>query len=260
MKTIENSCVLADKCKVAGKQGVCNIACYPYVLAHGTDNGGFMGATGIPVKYRNSFLKNLPIQKENPQAYAVAKAYSEDVLSFVNRGVGLFLYSVASASNKLGTGTGKTTTATALGNEYLKARIIEHASGKTEIKHQPTVYIRVAELQNTYNKQFRGGFDEQEQATSKFNKMLKRMENAELLIMDDISLRASTEAFTNVLYDILDDRYINEKPIIFTSNFPIEKIGEVLSPQIQSRIEGMTEQIAFKGKDFRKVGVLNAGK
>ena len=260
METIENKCLLADKCKVAGKQGICNITCYPYVLAHGTDNGGFFNATGIPVKYRTSFLKTLPIEKANPQAYALAEAYVTDVLSYVNDGVGLFLYSVPNAQNKLGTGTGKTTMATALGNEYLKARIIEHASGKKLITNQPTFYVRVAEFQNTYNKQFRGGFDEQEEATTKVNKMMKKMQKSELLILDDVSLRASTEAFTNLFYEILDERYINEKPIIFTSNFPIEKIGETLNPQIQSRIEGMTEQVAFKGTDFRKGGILNARK
>lgn len=260
METIEHKCILADKCKVAGKPGTCNITCYPYVLAHGTDKGGFINATGIPVKYRTSFLKNLPIQEENPQAYAVTQAYINDVISFVNKGVGLFLYSVPNPQNKLGTGTGKTTVATAIGNEYLKARIIQHSKGENLIEHQPTVYIRVAEFQNTYNKQFRGGFDEQHEASDKVNKMMKRMEKAELLILDDISLRNSTETFTNVLYEILDERYINEKPVIFTSNFPIEKIGETLNPQIQSRIEGMTEQIAFKGKDYRKGGILNAGK
>lgn len=260
MKTIEDTCLLADKCRVAGTKGICNITCYPHVLAHGTDNGGFFNATGIPVKYRTSFLKTIPIQEANPKAFNIAKAYINDVVNFVNKGVGLFLYSNPNPTNKLGTGTGKTTVATAIGNEYLKARIIEHASGKAPIENQPTYYVRVAEFQNTYNKQFRGGFEEQEVASNKFNGMMKKMEKAELLILDDISLRSSTEAFTATLYEILDERYINEKPVIFTSNFPIEKIGEVLNPQIQSRIEGMTELIAFNGNDYRKGGILNAGK
>lgn len=256
MNTLENVCILADKCKKAGTSA-CNITCYPYVLTHGVgEMGGFIGATGIPQKYRNSFFKNLPIEKDNPQAYAVAKAFTADVVGFIDRGVGLFLYSVPNSENPLGTGTGKTTVATALGNEYMKARIIQHAKGERQIEAQPTLYIRVAQLQNTYNKQFRGTLEEQAEASSKFNKMLKGMEKAELLILDDISLRNSTEAFTNVLYEVLDERYINEKPIFFTSNFPIQKIGEVLNPQIQSRIEGMTEQIAFVGKDHRKGGIL----
>lgn len=256
METLENKCVLADKCKHAGKEGTCNITCYPYVLAHGTDNGGFFGATGIPKKYRSSFLSSLPIKEENPKAYQVATAYIKDVVAYVEKGVGLFFYSVPNAENKLGTGTGKTQTATAIGNEYLKARIIQHAKGERMIEHQPTMFVRVAEFQNTYNKQFRGSLEDQEEASTKFGKMMKRMNQAELLILDDISLRSATESLTNILYEVLDERYINEKPIIFTSNFPIQKIGEILNPQIQSRIEGMTERISFKGKDHRKGGIL----
>lgn len=256
MNTVENVCILADRCKKAGTDK-CNIVCYPYVLTHGVGElGGFMGATGIPKKYRNSFFKNLPIAKENPKAYAVAQAYTKNIIDFVNRGVGLFLFSVPNPENTLGTGTGKTQTATALGNEYLVARIIEHVSGKRQIEEQPTLFVRAAELQNMYNKQFRGSFEDTAEASEKFNKLVKRMEKAELLIIDDISLRSATEALTNILYEVLDDRYINEKPVIFTSNFPIQKIGEVLNPQIQSRIEGMTEQIAFVGQDFRKGGIL----
>jgi DNA replication protein DnaC len=256
METLEHKCVLADKCKHAGKEGICNITCYPYVVAHGTEHGGFFGASGIPQKYKASFLNNLPIKAENPEAYAVAQAYIKDSIGFVSRGVGLFLYSVPNALNKLGTGVGKTQTATAIGNEYLKARIIQHAKGEKKITDQPTLFVRVAEFQNTYNKQFRGGFEEQEAAAAKFSRMVDRMQKAELLILDDISLRSATEALTNVLYEILDERYISEKPVILTSNFPIEKIGEILNPQIQSRIEGMTEAIAFKGKDYRKGGIL----
>lgn len=256
MNTLENVCILSERCSKAGTDA-CNITCYPYVLTHGVgEMGGFIGTTGIPKKYRNSFFKNLPIAGDNPQAYAVAKAYTGKVLDFVQRGVGLFLYSVPNTENKLGTGTGKTMTATALGNEYLVARIIEHVTGNRIIEEQPLLFVRVAELQNTYNKQFRGTPEDTAEASHKFNRTMKRMGTAELLILDDISLRHATEALTNVLYEILDERYIKELPVIFTSNFPIQKIGEVLNPQIQSRIEGMTEQVAFVGSDHRKGGIL----
>ncbi len=255
METLEKLCILADECKLAGTES-CNITCYPYVLAHGIEKGGFLNATGIPPKFRRSFLHNIPIKEENPAAYAIAEAYIKDIMNFVKKGVGLFLYSVPNTENPRGTGTGKTTVAAAFGNEYLKKRIIEHSKGEREIKEQPTLFVRVAEFQNSYNKQFRGTIEEKEEAASRFSRLARRMEHAELLIMDDISLRSSTESMTNILYEILDERYVSERPVIFTSNFPIEKIGELLNPQIQSRIEGMTEKVAFHGKDYRKGGIL----
>ncbi len=254
MKTEVNKCIFAG---IGKHPETCDGSCYPSVLAHGlSGDGGFIATSNIPKKYRNSTFKTLPIKEENPQAYAVAEAYIKDVLNYVEKGVGLFFYSVPNKDNPRGTGTGKTQTATAIGNEFIKARIVEHTKGENQITNQPTLFVRVAEFQNTYNKQFRGGFEEQEKATNKLNRMIKGMANAELLLLDDISLRSSTEAMTNLLYEILDERYINEKPVIFTSNFPLEMIGETLNEQIKSRIEGMTEQIAFKGKDFRKGGIL----
>lgn len=254
MNTKVNKCIFSG----IGKHDTeCKGDCYPSVLAYGlSGNGGFMASSNIPKKYQNIFLEDLPIKEANPKAYAVSNAYIENVLDFVNRGVGLFFYSVPNTENPRGTGTGKTQTAITIANEYMRERIVQHTKRDKSIESQPALFIRVAEFQNTYNKQFRGGFEEQEKATSKLNNMVKRMEESELLILDDISLRSSTEAMTNLLYDILDERYINEKPVIFTSNYPIQKIGEILNPQIQSRIEGMTELIAFVGKDYRKGGVL----
>ncbi|CDQ21718.1 ATP-binding protein [Halobacillus karajensis] len=257
MSTNEHICLLGDKCEYAGVKLPDDSLCYTHTLAHGIQgDGGFYGASGIPKKYRNSFFENLPIKADNPQAYKVAEAYISNVLDYVEKGVGLFFYSVPNKDNPRGTGTGKTTTATAIGNEYIKQRIIQKVTGQKDIKHQPTLFVRVSELQNTYNKQFRGSFEDQEKASTKFGRMLKKMENAELLILDDISLRSSTEPFTNILYEMVDKRDIEEKPIIYTSNFPVDKLPETLDHQTTSRVEGTTEQIAFKGTDHRKGGIL----
>lgn len=250
----KNKCIFEG---IGNHEENCDGGCYPSILAYGLDGDrGFYKSSRTPNKYRSVFLEDLPIEKENPDAYKVTRVYVNRAIEYVEKGVGLFFFSVPNKDNPRGTGTGKTQTAITIGNEYQRQRIVQHCTGGKRIETQPTLFIRMAEFQNTYNKQFRGGFEEQETASNKFNKMLKAMETSELLILDDISLRSSTEAMTNILYEVLDDRYINEKPVIFTSNYPITRISELLSPQIQSRIEGMTEQIAFNGKDYRKGGVL----
>src|SRR5699024_8037498 len=91
----------------------CDGTCYPSVLAYGlSGTGGFMETSNIPKKYQNKFLPDLPIKEANPDAYKVVNVYSKNVLDFVERGVGLFFYSVPNRINKLGTGTGKTLSAT----------------------------------------------------------------------------------------------------------------------------------------------------
>lgn len=251
MSTLENVCKLSPKCKKAGSE-VCNVTCWAYVVAHGSSGtGGFWKATNVPKKYQESDIEI--IKSQNPQAYQVAKMYLNNIVDYVNQGVGLFLYSIPNAENRMGTGTGKTTVATNLLNEYVLARIIEHASGKRRIEVQPAYFLRASEFQNTFNSQFRGNDEMKIEATEKYYRLKKLMMETELLVIDDISLRNSTEALTNELYEILDERSIEEKSTIFTSNQPIEKVGEMLSEQIASRISGMSEMIGFYGKDNRKI-------
>lgn len=255
MNTLENSCVLASTCKRAGEVGYCNLLCYPYILAHGSNGkGGIWNSTRIPNKYRVLRKKDLGmLQQENPQALVIANTYIDRLVEFVNNGVGLYLYSIPNALNKNGTGTGKTTVATTIGNEYAIARIKEHATGKAPIENLPVLFLRVSEFQNLYNSQFRGTEEHREEASHKYYEFKKTMQECELLIMDDISLRNATEALTNEMYEILDTRSIEQRSVIFTSNVPVEKVGEMLSEQIASRIMGMTELVGFLGKDNRKV-------
>lgn len=251
--TLQDKCVLASQCKAAGTDK-CNVFCYPYTQAHGNSGvGGFWGATNVPRKYRGRFAKNLNlIQQQNPQAYQILSVYAENVLDYVAEGVGLFLYSIPNPENPMGTGTGKTTAATTLVNEYTIQRVIQHVSGKKRLDQQPAVFIRASEFQNTFNAQFRGTEEARMEASEKYYDMKNLMMTVELLVLDDISLRNSTESLTNELYEILDERNIEGLATVLTSNLPLQKVGEMLSPQIASRIAGMTESVGFVGKDNRK--------
>ena len=82
------------------------------------------------------------------------------------------------------------------------------------------------------------------------------MLQAELLVIDDIGLRNSTENFANELYEVIDERANDELATIYTSNYPIDSLGEILSHQIASRIEGSSIELEFEGKDNRKGGLL----
>ncbi|MCS0827452.1 DnaA/Hda family protein [Cytobacillus firmus] len=254
METLKDVCVLASGCKAAGT-GRCNITCWPYVLAHGASGkGGFWNSTNVPKKYKTRRSHNLNlIEKQNPQAYGLAKMYADNVLQYVEDGVGLFLYSIVSQENRMGTGTGKTTVATTLINEYTIERIKEHASGKRKIEVQPAYFLRASEFQNTHKAKYSGSDAERAEATAKFNQLKKLMIETELLVIDDISLRNSTESLTDEFYEILDERNIEGRTCIFTSNQPIQKVGEMLSEQIASRIAGMCELVGFVGRDNRKM-------
>lgn len=255
MEAVKNECICGKNCPMGENPSQSTDLCYPYILLYGlSGKGGFWWSSGVPKKYKDRKLSNLNIiEKQNPQAYQVASMYGKNILEYVNDGVGLFLYSIPNADNKMGTGTGKTTVATTLINEYIIARVKQHTSGGRRVSVLPAYFLRASEFQNTFNSQFRGTEEMRIEATEKYYRLKNLMLNTELLVIDDISLRNSTEALTNELYEIFDERSIEEKSTIFTSNQPIEKVGEMLSEQIASRIAGMSELVGFYGKDNRKI-------
>ncbi|WP_324658910.1 ATP-binding protein [Bacillus cereus] len=258
LETKDSVCKLAPYCKKAGKQGYCNALCSPFLLLHGEGEGGLWKATNVPPKYKSSFFSNLPIQADNPVPYSMVKRYTGNILENVQNGVGLFFYSIPNGENRLGTGTGKTTTAVAILHEYLLARIKEQSRGGRVIETNPALFYKASEFQTLYNSQFRGTFEMQEKASLRYYKVKALLMKAEMLVLDDIGIRQKiTDAFENELTEIIDARDSKMLMTIYTSNLPLEKLGDTLGDRIASRIEGMTEQVAFKGKDHRKGGVLS---
>lgn len=229
-----------------------------YLSIHGEEGtSGLWKSTNVPIKYKNSFLGNLPIKEDNPIAYTFCKAYTGNILENVQNGVGIFFYSIPNGSNRLGTGTGKTTTAIALLHEYLIARAMEEMGGGRKITSNPALFYKATELQSLYNSQFRGTFEMQEKASFRYYKVKNLLLNAEMLVLDDIGIRQKiTDAFENELTEIIDGRDSKMLMTIYTSNLPLEKLADTVGDRITSRIEGMTEQVPFKGKDHRKGGIL----
>lgn len=258
METMNHICKLSGSCRVAGKEGYCNVLCSPFLLLHGdTGMNGLWKATNVPRKYRDSFMANLPIKVDNPVAYGFVRAYMANILENVRNGVGIFMYSIPNGQNRLGTGTGKTTTGVAILHEYLLARVKEQSKGGQIIEHNPALFYKASELQTLYNSQFRGTSTMQDTASLRYYKIKKLIMNAELLMFDDIGIKQKiTDAFENELTEIIDSRDSKMLMTIYTSNLPIDKLADTLGDRIASRIEGMSEQVAFKGKDHRKGGML----
>lgn len=257
METKEKVCKLAPQCKHAGKEGTCNALCSPFILLHGEGDNGLWKSTNVPPKYKKSFFHNLPIKQDNPVAYGFIKAYLSNLMENVSNGVGLFFYSIPNANNRLGTGTGKTTSAVAIMHEYLLERVKEQSQGGRVINVNPALFYKASELQTLYNSQFKGTPEMQAKASYRYYKVKSLLMKAELLVLDDIGIRQKiTDAFENELTEIIDARDSKILMTIYTSNLPIEKLADTLGDRIASRIEGMTEQVSFKGKDHRKGGIL----
>lgn len=261
MKGSENmfheQCMFKRTCKRKGTES-CNKYCFPFVVLHGqTGEGGFWRTTGVPARYKKCLAENLPIENDNPDQYKRVMNFISKIGTLIDeKGVGLFIYSVPNQENPFGTGTGKTTTAITILNEYVLHAVRKHLRGEEELKNNPALFVKGSELQNKYNAQFRGSIESQKKASDSFYKMKQRMKVVPLLIIDDIAIRGITEAFESELYEIIDYRATEGKSTIYTSNLPLTEVAEIMGQRIASRIAGMTIPLSFKGQDHRKGGLF----
>ncbi|MEG0121927.1 hypothetical protein [Enterococcus sp.] len=227
---------------------------YPYVFMYGSDGrGGLWKSRNVPAKYSENFLESLPIAADNPVAYATVEKYVKSVLQYVqDKKIGLFFFSKPCPENKFGTGTGKTTAAITILNHYLLERLRQHLKGEQSIKDNPVYFCKSTDLQTAFNAQFRGTPDMQKVASERYYAIKNRAKCVELLVFDDIATKASTESFTEELYEIIDHRASAELATIYTSNMTMDAVAELLGDRIASRIEGSTVPVAFAGRDHRK--------
>ncbi|MBC9785847.1 ATP-binding protein [Heliobacterium chlorum] len=254
--TLDSICLLAHQCKKAGEPERCDNHCYAFLKLHGENGeGGLWSVADIPKAYRQSKMHTLPFEKDNPLAFEFVARYCSNIEENVNTGQGYYFYSIPEpVVNPKGTGTGKTTAATAILNEYLVARVILHVTRKKLITELPALLVNASKYQNTFNAQFRGHRTLQEEASQKYYLLKDRMMTVALLAIDDIGIREATEAFKNQFYEVIDTRAVEQLATIYTSNEPIERIGQLLDDRIASRIEGSTFPVSFKGEDKRRGG------
>lgn len=249
---------MAENCSFDKVVRTCDYRCFPCTFMHGLEEqgkGGLWATTGVPTAYKGSRLENLPIGTDNPKAYEIMHRYISNVLDNVQtKKVGLFLYSVPNENNPFGTGTGKTTTAATILNHYVIERARAYFKGQQKMDDNPALFVKSTTLQNTFNAQFRGSKQMQEEASQKYYKLKKAIMQTELVVMDDIATRGSrvSEAYEEELYEILDYRSTNSVgATIFTSNISMHELTECLGDRIASRIAGMTVKIGFEGQDNR---------
>jgi DNA replication protein DnaC len=227
---------------------------YPYIFLYGNDgNGGLWKTRNVPAKYSDCFMENLPIESENPTAYATIQKYSDNILHYVqDKKVGLFLFSKPTQEISFGTGTGKTQSAITLLNHYLLARVRQHVTGELRITDNPVYFCKSTDLQTLFNSQFRGSPDMQRAAGEKYYSVKARVKAVDFLVLDDVATRASSEAYTEELYEIIDHRATEELVTVFTSNVNMEEVTKLLGDRIASRIHAMTVPVVFTGRDYRR--------
>ena len=73
----------------------------------------------------------------------------------------------------------------------------------------------------------------------------------DLLIVDDLGTEMTGQFTTAALYMLINDRILQSKPTIISTNLNSSDLSQRYSPQIASRLRGSFTRVAFLGDDIR---------
>ncbi|MEU0831256.1 DnaA/Hda family protein [Streptomyces sp. NPDC005969] len=84
--------------------------------------------------------------------------------------------------------------------------------------------------------------------------LIKELQDAELVFIDDIAAAKVTEWTQERLFEIFDERYINRRPVIITSDVLPGDLSPVTGPRVASRLAEMCRGsvVLMDGNDRRK--------
>ena len=196
---------------------------------------------GIPKGYRDVYLDNSPAREGNEDIYKTLEAYEK---TFTMEGVrikNLYIFGIQ-------VGTGKTTSAVALLNSYIRRRFMYYASRGETIPEVLGLFMDVNELQTKYNL---ATMSSDQDKLSEVMAELERYSNVEFLVVDDLATRSSTEAFKSMVHSVVNRRISLELPTIYTSNVPIKDLSSIFDSRLMDRIRDQCLTITMVGESNR---------
>lgn len=172
--------------------------------------------------FRMDAYRNPDSKKKVSDACKIIKTYLDDFEKQKEQGMGLFIWSRTK-------GSGKTRIAAGIANELMKRYAVKFAVSLTILQ----------EIKNTWRRD----------AEYSESRLLDALSTADVLIIDDFGVERPADWINDKLYQIINERYINRKVTIFTSNESLETLQ--YDDRITNRIKERTYQIAFPEESVR---------
>jgi DNA replication protein DnaC len=240
-----NNCILSSRCKLAGSAD-CNRSCGHFIAMHGySAKGGRVANANTPADYRLLTLATSPARESQAKIYGTLEKYTQtfdrQFEADGNRIKSLYLWSESP-------GTGKTTTAIAVLNEWMIAHYLGSLKRNRQAQQTPAYFLDVNSFQTDYNL---ATMTNDDAAMGSIKATIQRAQQAPFAVLDDIGVRSASEAFRSYVHAIVNYRTANGLPTIFTSNLPIEEMAVVFDARLYDRMRDMCAVLHFSGNSFR---------
>ena len=183
-------------------------------------------------KYKDVSFDNT--DTSNPdfyKIYARCKRYCEVAHKVLDKGIGIYLFGTK--------GTGKSRLTACMANELMN-------------NYYTVLYTNFSEI----SKYIRGTFNKSNETEYDF---LERLTNIDFLFIDDFGTELVTKNDQDLwlqekVFEVVNKRYNNNKPIIFTSNYSLRELIEErgVADKTIDRINEMCEVMKLEGISYRK--------
>lgn len=229
-------CLFTDKCQNNQDCDSCELAMIQSEV---------LRLSNIPKKYRGKRLVESLPPTLNEEAKKNLMVYSKNFDKMKDNGINMLIYPKPSKDNIEGCGTGKTTIACALGQEY----IVQHIK---EFNLSPlTLFINAEEFADLKKREATGKpLDEME------TYILSNVEKAPLLIIDDLGAEKISDFTIQSLYGLINTRLNNYMITIYTTNLSPQALQVALGERLYSRIVSSLK-IETSGQDLRQQFINN---
>lgn len=175
--------------------------------------------------FRTSVYKRPESLETIQMACKAIKLYLEEFEAMHKDGMGLYLWSQTK-------GSGKTRMAASIANDLMRDK------GK-QVKFSTSLSI-IQEIKKTWD-------DKEKRSESR---LLDALATTDILIIDDFGTEQPTPWINDKFYQIINERYINRKITILTSNVALDCLK--YDDRITDRLEERSYQIAFPEESVRK--------
>lgn len=240
-----NKCIL-DSRRKGGCASCQEQFCAHRIAMHGLNGkGGRVGAAGAPEDYKYLTLANSPARGGMEKLYDAldkyAKTFNRQYEVDGERIKSWYFYSA-------NPGTGKTTTAIALMNEFIMSNYLGALKRGLPPSQLPALYLDMADLQNDYNL---ATMTSNEADLEIIKSTLRKASTVPFLVMDDVGLRSATESFRSLLHGVINHRATNSLPTVYTSNVPMDDFIRIYDARVYDRARDKCQEIKFAGESKR---------